>query len=157
NVQGIPANRREDYQPDLTIGGPVARNKGGVFTAYRRVQTNQTFNNPGVPGDRRRHLLFATTTTPTHTPPRVQGSLQHHPTTQANAILRGTVGPNRNLGLLTSSTTTGLGSATPQITAASALGTLVKGGPLASFNYNWVMSSSKVFQFVGSFMINKPN
>src|SRR5262249_36311464 len=23
NVQGIPANRREDYQPDLTLGGPI--------------------------------------------------------------------------------------------------------------------------------------
>src|SRR5947207_596326 len=34
---------------------------------------------------------------------------------------------------------------------------LTLGGPLASFNYNWVVSSTKVFQFVGSFMVNKPN
>ncbi|PYR43279.1 MAG: hypothetical protein DMF93_03550, partial [Acidobacteria bacterium] len=75
-------------------------------------------------------------------------------------VFRGTVAPNRNLGLLTSATTTpagALSSATPQIVAPSALGTLIKGGPLASFNYNWVVSSTKVFQFVGSFMINKPN
>src|SRR5258707_15652376 len=44
-----------------------------------------------------------------------------------------------------------------QIANPSAFGTLSKGGPLASFNYNWVMSSNKVFQFVGSFMFNKPN
>ena len=44
-----------------------------------------------------------------------------------------------------------------QNTNPSAFGTLVKGGPLASFNYNWVMSQSRVFQFVGSFMFNKPN
>ena len=44
-----------------------------------------------------------------------------------------------------------------QIVDPSAFGTLVKGGPLASFNYNWVMSSNRVFQFVGSFMFNKPN
>ena len=28
---------------------------------------------------------------------------------------------------------------------------------MASFNYSWVVSSAKVFQLVGSFMINKPN
>src|SRR5262249_34686898 len=50
-----------------------------------------------------------------------------------------------------------ISGATPQIIAPSALGTLIKGGPLASFNYSWVQSSSRVFQFVGSFMINKPN
>ena len=44
-----------------------------------------------------------------------------------------------------------------QIVNPSAFGTLVKGGPLAAFNYNWVMSSNKVFQFVGSVMVNKPN
>jgi hypothetical protein len=157
NVQGIPANRREDYQPDLTLGGPIARNKVWFFTAYRRVQTDQTFNNTVVPVERRGNLWFAKITTQLQTAHRLQVSLQYDRTVQANAIFRGTVGPNRNLGLLTSSTTAGLSSATPQITAASALGTLVKGGPLASFNYNWVVSSSKVLQFVGSFMINKPN
>src|SRR5262249_54797337 len=74
-------------------------------------------------------------------------------TIQANAVIRGTVAPGRSLG----GTTSGLSGATQQIAAPSAFGTLVKGGPLASFNYNWVISSSKVFQFVGSFMINKPN
>src|SRR5947208_7399654 len=84
--------------------------------------------------------------------------MQYGRTIQASAIFRGTVAPNRSLGLLTSGTTTGtLSSATPQIVSASALGTLVKAGPLASFNYNWVVSSTKVFQFVGSCMINKPN
>src|SRR5207237_20048 len=52
---------------------------------------------------------------------------------------------------------TGLSSSRPQQVDPSAFGTLVKGGPLASFNYNWVMSSTKIFQLVGSFMVNKPN
>src|SRR5262245_22678176 len=157
NVQGIPVNQREDYQPDLTLGGPIARNKLWFFAAYRRVQTNQTFNNAQLPVQRRGNLWFMKATAQLPNNHRLQVSLQYDRTIQANAIFRGTVGPNRNLGLLTSSTTTGLGSATPQITAPSALGTLVKGGPLASFNYSWVVNSSKVFQFVGSFMINKPN
>ena len=157
NVQGIPANRREDYQPDLTLGGPIARNKVWFFAAYRRVQTNQTFNNAAVPLERRGNLWFFKGTTQLRNDHRLQVSVQYDRTIQKNAIFRGTVAPNRNLGLLTSSTTNGLLSSTPQMVAPSALGTLIKGGPLASFNYNWVVSSTKVFQFVGSFMINKPN
>jgi hypothetical protein len=157
NVHGIPANRREDYQPDLTLGGPVARDRAWFFAAYRRVQTNQTFNNTAVPVERRGNLWFTKLTTQLRNDHRLQVSWQYDRTVQADAIFRGTVGPNRNLGLLTSSTSSGLGSSVPQIVAPSALGTLVKGGPLASFNYNWVVSSSKVFQLVGSLMINKPN
>jgi len=160
NVEGIPVNRREDYQPDLTLGGPIVRDNVWFFSAYRRVQTDQTFNNAAVPVQRRGNLWFAKVTAQLHTDHRVQLSLQYDRTIQANAIFRGTAAPNRSLGLLTSATTTpagALSTATPQIVAPSALGTLVKGGPLASFNYNWVVSSTKVFQFVGSFMINKPN
>src|SRR5712691_1665764 len=160
NVEGIPVNRREDYQPDLTLGGPVERDRVWFFSAYRRVQTDQTFNNAAVPVQRRGNLWFAKVTAQLHTDHRVQVSVQYDRTIQANAIFRGTAAPNRSLGLLTSATTTpagALSTATPQIVAPSALGTLVKGGPLASFNYNWVVSSTKMFQFVGSFMINKPN
>jgi hypothetical protein len=157
NVQGIPANQREDYQPDLTLGGPIARNRLWFFSAYRRVQTNQTFNNAVVPVQRRGNLWFVKATAQMHNSHRLQVSFQYDRTIQANAIFRGTVAPNRSLGLLTSSTTAGLGSASPQISAASSLGTLIKGGPLASFNYSWVVSSTRVFQFVGSFMVNKPN
>ena len=158
NVEGIPANRREDYQPDLTLGGPIARDRIWFFSAYRRVQTNQTFNNAAVPVERRGNLWFGKVTAQLHNDHRLQLSLQYDRAVQANAIFRGTVAPNRNLGLVTSGTTVGtLSSATPQIVAPSALGTLIKGGPLASFNYNWVVSSTRVFQFVGSFMINKPN
>src|SRR5206468_2940771 len=87
-------------------------------------------------------------------------SFQYDKTTQANAVIRGSVAPARTLGQLTSAitgTTTGISSSTPQITNPSAFGILIKGGPLASFNYNWVMSSNRLFQFVGSFMVNKPN
>jgi len=158
NVEGIPANRREDYQPDLTLGGPIKRNKVWFFAAYRRVQTDQTFNNAAIPVAKRGNLWFAKVTTQVHNDHRLQVSLQYDRTVQANALFRGTVAPNRNLGLLTSGTTVGtLSSATPQIVNPSAFGTLIKGGPLASFNYNWVQSSTRVFQFVGSFMINKPN
>jgi carboxypeptidase family protein len=158
NVEGIPANRREDYQPDLTLGGPIRRDRVWFFSAYRRVQTNQTFNNAPVPVQRRGNLWFFKATTQLQNSHRLQVSFQYDRTVQANALFRGTVAPNRNLGLLTSGTTTGtLSSATPQIVAASAFGTLIKGGPLASFNYNWVVNSTKVFQFVGSFMVNKPN
>ena len=160
NVQGIPANKRKDYQPDLTLGGPIQRDKVWFFLAYRRVQTDQTFNNAPVPVERRGNLWFVKGTTQLASNHRLQASLQYDRTIQANAIFRGAVAPNRNLGLLTSGTATAspaLSSATPQIVAPSAFGTLVKGGPLASFNYNWVVSSTKVFQVVGSFMINKPN
>src|SRR5947207_3074369 len=58
NVQGIPANRREDYQPDLTMGGPIVRNKLWFFGAYRRVQRDQTFNNAPVPVQNRGNLVF---------------------------------------------------------------------------------------------------
>ena len=34
NVEGIPANRREDYQPDLTLGGPIARDR--IWFSYQR-------------------------------------------------------------------------------------------------------------------------
>jgi len=158
NVEGIPANRREDYQPDLTLGGPIRRDRVWFFSAYRRVQTNQTFNNAPVPVQRRGNLWFFKATAQLQNSHRLQVSFQYDRTVQANALFRGTVAPNRNLGLLTSGTTVGtLSSATPQIVAASAFGTLIKGGPLASFNYNWVVNSTKVFQFVGSFMVNKPN
>ena len=157
NVQGIPANQRQDYQPDLTLGGPIERDRIWFFSAYRRVQTDQTFNNAEAPVQRRGNLWFLKGTMQLASDHRLQVSLQFDRTTQANAIFRGTVGPNRNLGLLTSSTTSGLGTSSPQVVAPTALGTLVKGGPLVSTNYNWVVSSTKVFQFVGSFMINKPN
>src|SRR5204863_6145453 len=152
-VQGIPANKRKDYQPDLTLGGPIQRDRIWFFSAYRRVQTDQTFNNAAVPVERRGNLWFLKGTAQLSDGHRLQVSFQYDRTVQANAIFRGTAAPNRNLGLLTSATTTpagALSSATPQIVSASALGTLVKGGPLASFNYNWVVSSTKVFQFVGS-------
>ena len=160
NVEGIPTNRREDYQPDLTLGGPILRDKVWFFSAYRRVQTDQTFNNAVVPVERRGNLWFAKVSTQLHSNHRLQVNLQYDRTIQASSILRGTAAPNRNLGLLTSATTTpagALSTATPQIVAPSALGTLIKGGPLVSANYNWVVSSTKVFQLVGSVMVNKPN
>src|ERR1051326_6069126 len=162
NVQGIPANRREDYQPDLTLGGPIKRDAVWFFSAFRRVQTNQTFNNTIVPVQRRGNLWFLKGTAQLASNHRLQVSLQYDRTTQANAIFRGSVGPGRNLGFVTSSTGTGsLGTPASrfaaQVVSASAFGTLVKGGPLVSANYNWVVTPTKVVQIVGSFMINKPN
>src|SRR4051812_12615657 len=93
NVDGIPANRREDVQPDLTLGGPIARDKVWFFAAYRRVQTNQTFNNAPVPVERRGNLWFGKMTAQLRNNQRVQVSFQYDRTIQANAIFRGTVGP----------------------------------------------------------------
>src|SRR4051794_4729436 len=85
NVEGIPANRREDVQPDLTLGGPIARDKVWFFAAYRRVQTNQTFNNAPVPVERRGNLWFGKMTAQLRNNQRVQVSFQYDRTIQANA------------------------------------------------------------------------
>jgi hypothetical protein len=129
----------------------------GFFTAYRRVQTDQTFNNTVVPVERRGNLWFAKVTTQTadRAPAAGQPAVRPHGAGQRDLSRHG--GAQSQPRPVDQLDDRRAGSATPQITAASALGTLVKGGPLASFNYNWVVSSSKVFQFVGSFMINKPN
>jgi Carboxypeptidase regulatory-like domain len=153
NVAGIAANQRKDYQPDTTLGGPIVRNRVWFFGSYRRVQRDQTFNNATVPVSSRGNLWFMKITTQVNTNQRLQVSVQYDKVIQENAVIRGSVAPGRTIG----STTTGLSSATMQIADPSAFGTLVKGGPLASFNYNWVMGSNRVFQFVGSFMFNKPN
>ena len=153
NVENIPANQRSDVQPDFTLGGPIARNHAWFFGSYRRVQQDKTVNNAPVPVQGRGNLWFLKGTTQLRTEQRLSVSFQYDKVTQQNAVIRGLVAPGRTLG----STTTGLSDATMQITNPSAFGTLVKGGPLASFNYNWVMSSTRLFQFVGSFMLNKPN
>src|SRR5437773_3544508 len=66
NVQGIPANRRKDVQPDFTLGGPIVRNKAWFFGSYRRVQQDKTLNNAPVPVQMRGNLWF------------VKGTLQPH-------------------------------------------------------------------------------
>jgi hypothetical protein len=153
NVQGIAANRRKDIQPDFTLGGPILRNKAWFFGSYRRVQQDKTVNNAPVPVEGRGNLWFVKGTTQLHNDHRLSVSFQYDRVNQKNAVIRGLVAQGRTLG----STTSGLNDATMQITNPSAFGTLVKGGPLASFNYNWVMSSTRLFQFVGSVMFNKPN
>src|SRR5204863_4336768 len=89
NVQGIPANQRQDVQPDLTLGGPIKRDLIWFFTAFRRVQTDQTFNNTVVPVQRRGNLWFVKGTLQMARDHRLQVSLQYDRTIQANAIFRG--------------------------------------------------------------------
>jgi len=160
NVNGIAANQRKDYQPDMTLGGPIMHDKAWFFGSYRRIQRDQTFNNAPVPVLNRGNLWFIKVTSQLSNNHRLQVSMQYDKVTQENAVVRGLVAPGRTIG----STSTGIGTnasttngPSMQIVDPSAFGTLVKGGPLASFNYNWVMSSHRVFQFVGSFMFNKPN
>ncbi len=160
NVTGIAANQRKDFQPDMTLGGPIMRDKVWFFGSYRRVQRDQTFNNAPIPVFSRGNLWFLKVTTQLNNNQRLQVSMQYDKVNQENAVVRGLVAPGRTLG----STSVGIGTNASttngppmQIVNPSAFGTLVKGGPLASFNYNWVMSSHRVFQFVGSFMFNKPN
>src|SRR5436190_4714924 len=122
NVQGIPANRRRDFQPDMTLGGPIRRNKAWFFGAYRRVQQDQTFNNAPVPVQRRGNLWFLKATTELRTDHRLSVSFQYDRTTQANAVIRGAVQPGRTLVQLTSAitgTTTGISGSTPQNTNPS--------------------------------------
>jgi hypothetical protein len=160
NVVGIAPNQRKDYQPDMTLGGPIMHDKAWFFGSYRRIQRDQTFNNAPVPVGTRGNLWFLKGTTQLTNNQRLSVSIQYDKTTQENAVIRGLVAPGRTIG----STTVGIGvnasttsGPSMQLTNPTAFGTLVKGGPLASFNYNWVMSSSRVFQFVGSMMFNKPN
>jgi hypothetical protein len=68
-------------------------------------------------------------------------------------VIRGSVEPGRNFANLS----TGLSSATMQISSPSAFGTRITGGPLAGANYNWVVSNTKLFQFVASWMVSKPS
>src|SRR5438093_11543310 len=58
NVQGIPANRRKDIQPDTTLGGPILRNRAWFFGSFRRVQQDKTLNNAPVPVEMRGNLWF---------------------------------------------------------------------------------------------------
>jgi hypothetical protein len=161
NVTGIPPNRRRDTQPDLTLGGPIERDRIWFFTAYRRLQEDQTLNNAPVPRQRRGNLWFVKATSELGPGHRIAVTFQDDRTTLANAVIRGTVGPSRSLATLTSSptsaTVTALSSATPQITSPSAFGTQTIGGPLVGWNYTWVVGSRQLFQFVGSYMISKPN
>jgi hypothetical protein len=160
NLAGVAANQRRDYQPDATLGGPIMRDRIWFFGSYRRIQRDQTFNNAPVPVNSRGNLWFVKGTTQLTSNHRLSVTFQWDRTNLANDVVRGSVAPGNSLGSTSlgvgtnGSTTNGPGM---QIINPTAFGTLVKGGPLAAFNYNWVMSSNKMFQFVGSFMINKPN
>ena len=153
NVTGVAPNQRTEVQPDISAGGPIVRNRAWFFSAYRRINRDQTVNNAPVPVQVRGNLWFAKVTGQLSAGQRLSATFQWDRTVQANAVIRGSGAPGRSLG----STTTGLSSAAMQQTDPSAFGTLLKGGPLAGVNYNWVISSSRLFQFVSSWMINKPN
>ncbi|HEX6975523.1 MAG TPA: TonB-dependent receptor, partial [Vicinamibacterales bacterium] len=58
NVSGVPANQRKDVQPDVTLGGPILRDRVWFFGAYRRVQEDQTLNNAPVPRQRRGNQIY---------------------------------------------------------------------------------------------------
>jgi hypothetical protein len=152
NVKGIPANQRKDYQPDFTLGGPIMRDRIWFFGAYRRAQEDQTLNNAPVPREKRGNLVFVKATSQLQQNHRLAWSFQWDRTTMNNAVMRGLVAPGRTL----ASTSGGLSSATPQQVAPSAFGKQIVGGPLVGANYTWVVSETKLFQFVFNYMINKP-
>ena len=149
NVTGIPANQRKDIQPDLTLGGPVMKDKSWFFGAYRRVQDDQTLNNAPVPRQRRGNQIYVKVTTQLNNAQRFSASVQYDQTRAKNAVIRSS-------GVGASSASGGLSSATPQQVAASAFGDLITGGPLLGVNYTRVVRSSQLFQFIGSWMVNKP-
>ena len=65
-------------------------------------------------------------------------------------MIRGTVEPGRSFASLSS----GLNSATMQITTPSAFGTHHRRSA-GRRHYNWVMSNTRMFQFVASWMVSK--
>src|SRR5437870_3923024 len=89
NVQGIPANRRKDIQPDFTLGGPILRNKAWFFGSYRRVQQDKTLNNAPVPVQMRGNLWFVKGTMQPHIDHRLSISFQYDKVNQKNAVYRG--------------------------------------------------------------------
>src|SRR2546426_10443792 len=98
NVTGIAANQRKDLQPDLTLGGPIVRNKIWFFGSYRRVQRDQTFNNAPVPVESRGNLWFVKLTGQINSSQRLQFSVQYDKITQTNAVIRGSTAPARGIG-----------------------------------------------------------
>ena len=88
NVKGIPANRRKDIQPDVTLGGPIRRDRLWFFGAYKRAQEDQTLNNAPVPRETRGNLYFGKISGQMSANHRVAVTLQYDPTTQANAVIR---------------------------------------------------------------------
>lgn len=149
NVTGIAANERKDLQPDLTLGGPIQRDKIWFFGAYRRVQEDQTLNNAPVPRERRGNQIYTKITTELAPDHRLTASLQYDKTRARNAVIRSSA-------IGGTSATGGLSSATPQQVSPEAFGDLITGGPLFGVNYTWVVRSNQLFQFIGSWMVNKP-
>jgi hypothetical protein len=149
NVEGVAPNQRTDIQPDFTLGGPIALDQIWFFGAYRRIYEDQTLNNAPVPRERRGNQVYVKITSQMNDAHRLSASVQYDKTRAKNAVIRNSVtGGN--------SATSGLSSATPQLVAPSAFGDLVTGGPLLGVNYTWVLTPTKLFQFVGSWMVNKP-
>lgn len=149
NVKGVPANQRSDVQPEFTLGGPIVKNRIWFFGSYRRIHEDQTLNNAPVPRERRGNLAYLKATTQFNASHRLSMQWQYDRTRLKNAILRSSA-------IGASSTTGGLSGATFQLAKADAFGDSLVGGPLVGWNYTWVVNSTSLFQFIGSWMINKP-
>jgi hypothetical protein len=149
NVQGVPANQRSDKQPEFTLGGPIAKDRIWFFGSYRRIQEDQTLNNAPVPRERRGNLAYVKITTQFNASHRMSVQWQYDKTRLKNAVLRSSA-------VGASSTTGGLSSATLQLAKPESFGDTLVGGPLLGVNYTWVVNSTSLFQFIGSWMINKP-
>lgn len=150
NVTGVAPDQRTSFQPDITLGGPIKRNKMWFFMAYRRLQDDATENNAQVPRKARGNLWFVKGTTQLSTSHRLQTTFQYDRTVAVNGLIRSTVNPGTNQTF--SSTSAGLSGASARLVNPSALGSLVDGGPMVGFNYNWVVSPRVLFQFVGNYI-----
>ena len=136
NVEGVAANQRTDIQPDLTLGGPIVRDKIWFFGAYRRIQEDQTLNNAPVPARAARQPGLRQGHDPDQR--RLIASRARSSTTRRaakNAVIRSSA-TGGNVGDRRACRARRRSSSTP-----SAFGDLVTGGPLVGVNYTWVVSA----------------
>jgi hypothetical protein len=149
NVLGVAPNQRTNIQPDVTLGGPIKRDKAWYFGSYRRLHENVTQNNAPVPAENRGNLWFVKGTTQLRANHRLQVTFQYDRTVVVNGLVRSTVNPGTNQTF--SSASAGLSGATARQVNPSAFGSLVDGGPMVGFNYNWVVGPRVVVQMVGNY------
>jgi hypothetical protein len=115
NVVGVPPNDRRDFQPEVTLGGPIRRDRVWFFGSYRRIHEDQTISNAPVPRQRRGNLAYAKVTAQISSAHRLSVQWQYDRTRLANAVIRSSA-------VGASSSTGGISGATPRLADPAAFG-----------------------------------